>query len=246
MNKTVLVTGGSSGVGQSIVDHLSEEFHVITCARRLERMQRRFQDAENVHPYRLDLSRTDQIADRITTMDDNHGPILHVVNNAAVNFSGSIENLDPDDVATSVRINVVAPLLILKTLIPNMKEHDFGRIINVTSGAPLDCPTGAIPYSSSKAALNTATVTTAEELSEYNIKVNLMSPGPTESEMAPNAPLNPTACHPTVDYLLSLDEDGPSGEFFWLGNQVPLLPELGDVDWESGQPSKEMNEVVDQ
>jgi NAD(P)-dependent dehydrogenase (short-subunit alcohol dehydrogenase family) len=126
-----------------------------------------------------------------------------------------------------------------------MKQHDFGRIVNVTSGASINCPTGAIPYSASKAALNTATVTAAKELSEYNVKINLMSPGPTKSEMAPDAPLNPTACHPTVDYLLSLDEDGPSGKFFWLGNRVPLFPELGDVDWESGQPSEEMERVID-
>ena len=246
MNKTVLITGGSSGVGRSLVDHLSEEFQVVTCARRLEQMEEQFGDVENVHPYHLDLARTDEITDQIMTMNERHGPILHVINNAAVNFAGSIEDFDPKDVNTSVRVNVVAPLLVMRALIPAMKQQNFGRVINVTSGAPLDCPTGVIPYSLSKAALNIATVTVAKELSKYDIKVNLMSPGPTKSEMAPDGPLSPTACHPTVDYLLSIDEGGPSGEFFWLGNQVPLFPDLGDVDWESGQPSEEMEEVVDQ
>ncbi len=51
-----------------------------------------------------------------------------------------------------------------------------------------------------------------------------MSPGPVRTEMAPDAEMDPSACHPTVDYLLQLGENGPTGKFFWLGYQIPIVP----------------------
>jgi NAD(P)-dependent dehydrogenase (short-subunit alcohol dehydrogenase family) len=204
-----------------------------------------FDEDENIHTYELDLAKTSQIEKRMSEIRSNYGPILYVINNAAVNYGGTVEEVEEQPMLFSLRVNVIAPIKILQELLPAMKSHDFGRIINITSGAPLDIPDGAIPYTSSKAALNTSTVAAAQEFDEYDIKINLMSPGPTRSEMAPEAPLSPTACHPTVDYLLSLDETGPTGRFFWLGNEVPLFPDLGDVDWESGTPSAQMTRVLD-
>jgi len=58
-----------------------------------------------------------------------------------------------------------------------------------------------------------ATLATAE-LVDTNVKVNLMSPGHVRTEMAPAGPLAPEVCHPTLDYLLDLPLDGPSGRFF--------------------------------
>jgi NAD(P)-dependent dehydrogenase (short-subunit alcohol dehydrogenase family) len=92
--------------------------------------------------------------------------------------------------------------------------------------------------------LNVLTVTAANEFEDTNIKINLMSPGPCRTEMAPDGPLDPSACHPTVEYLLSLDESGPTGRFFWLGYEVPLFPDLGDLRWEKGVGSEELTEVV--
>jgi NAD(P)-dependent dehydrogenase (short-subunit alcohol dehydrogenase family) len=245
MNETVLVTGGSSGVGRSLVEHLRDRYEVVTVARRIKRLEALFGEEESVHPYQMDLESIADIRQRIEKLNDEHGPILYLVNNAAVNLSRQIGEIDPGAMVTSLKVNTIAPLEVLQGLLPTMKDHDYGRVINVTSGAPLDIPEGAIPYSSSKAALNVATVTAARELSGENIKINLMSPGPTESEMAPDAPLSPSACHPTVDHLLSLPADGPTGRFFWLGNRVPLFPELGDVNWESGEASDAMQNVID-
>jgi short-subunit dehydrogenase len=245
MTDTVLVTGGSSGVGKSLVEHLSGRFEVVTVARRIERLKELFGDNKSIHTYELDLAKIAQVEKRASEIRLNHGPILYVINNAAVNYDGTVEEIEEQPMLSSFRVNVISPIKILQEFLPAMKRHDFGRIINITSGAPLDIPEGAIPYASSKAALNTSTVAAAQEFKQDNIKINLMSPGPTQSEMAPEAPLSPSACHPTVDYLLSLDESGPTGRFFWLGNEVPLFPDLGDVDWESGTPSAQMTRVLD-
>ena len=128
----------------------------------------------------------------------------------------------------SSNVNIIHNVKDLKFVLSKMVDNNFGRIINVTSGAPLDPNNNSVVYASSKASLNAITVATANECKNYNIKINLMSPGPVKSEMAPNGPLEPTICHPTMDYLLSIDNNGPSGKFFWLGYELPLYPDLKD------------------
>jgi NAD(P)-dependent dehydrogenase (short-subunit alcohol dehydrogenase family) len=125
--------------------------------------------------------------------------------------------------------------MIMRRLLPAMKERGFGRIINMTSGAPLNCFPGYSAYSASKGALNAFTVTAARECSDLNIKINLMSPGPVKTKMAPNGPLDPSVCHPTVEYLLSVGENGPTGRFFWLGYEIPLFPSLDGIEWLEGR-----------
>lgn len=245
MTDTLLLTGASSGIGRSLAHHLSDDYHVVALSRRIERMEAAFEDEPNITPYELDLTDVEAIRERLQEIRDTHGNPSYLINNAGLNVGSKILELDPEQVLRSLRVNALAPIVLLQETIPGMLASDFGRVINVTSGAPLNCPEGAGPYSSSKAALNTLTVTAANEWADDNIKINLMSPGPCRTEMAPDGPLDPAACHPTVDYLLDLDRDGPTGRFFWLGYEVPLFPDLGDVRWMEGIGSEQMTRVLD-
>jgi NAD(P)-dependent dehydrogenase (short-subunit alcohol dehydrogenase family) len=242
--ENVLITGASSGVGKSIVTHLSDEYHVIAVARRIERMEEQFSKFNTISPHQIDLADTEETKATVDGLLDQYGDISYVINNAGVNLGASIQDVDEADLLYSMRVNAIAPTIILQRMLPAMEGRGFGRVINVTSGAPLNCPVNSSPYSSSKAALNVLTVTAANEFEDTNIKINLMSPGPCRTEMAPDGPLDPSACHPTVEYLLSLDESGPTGRFFWLGYEVPLFPDLGDLRWEEGVGSEELTEVV--
>lgn len=244
MTESLLITGASSGIGRSLAEHFAGEYEVIALARRLERMQQAYADEPSVIPYELDLSEPDAISTMLDTLYDEHGTIPYVINNAAVNRGGDLTDLSDDDLRTSMQVNTFAPVQILQTVLPSMREHNFGRVINVTSGAPLNCPPEASPYSASKAALNAFTVTASKENTDYDIKINLMSPGPCRTEMAPDAALDPSACHPTTEYLLELDADGPTGEFFWLGHRVPLFPDLADTEWETGEPGDSLERVL--
>lgn len=245
MADPLVLTGASSGIGRSLAHHLADDYHVVALARRIERMRKEFGDDPKITPYELDLDDFDTIRDRMAEIRERHGDPLYLVNNAGINVGSEIADLDPYDVVRSMRINALAPIVLLQETLPGMADAGFGRVVNVTSGAPLNCPAGAGPYSSSKAALNTLTVTAAAEWRDENVKINLMSPGPCRTEMAPDGPLDPAACHPTVDHLLNLDEDGPTGRFFWLGYEIPLFPELGDVQWMEGIGSEQMTRVLD-
>jgi hypothetical protein len=56
--------------------------------------------------------------------------------------------------------------------------------------------------------------------------------------------MEPSACHATVDHLLALGEEGPTGRFFWLGYELPLTPDLRGVQWLEGTASDEYKQVV--
>ena len=232
---TVLVTGASSGVGRSVVSHLAGSFRVIAVARRRDRLEEAFGSDEDVVIRPLDLLDISAVQDFCEEVLEA-GPIVsHIINNAGINRPGAVTALDQRDWDESVIVNAFAPLAIMRSFLPDMHARGFGRIVNVTSGAPLNCFAGYGAYSGSKALLNALTVTAAREFEAENIRINLMSPGPVRSEMAPQAPLDPSVCHPTVDFLLKLPADGPTGRCFWLGHEVPLFPDLAGVDWLAGE-----------
>jgi NAD(P)-dependent dehydrogenase (short-subunit alcohol dehydrogenase family) len=244
MDPVVLVTGGSSGIGRSLVEHLAGDYRVVTVSRRIERMRERYADDPRIEPIELDLSDTAAVVSTMRALLEEYGHVPYVVNNAGVGSTAPTTEVTPEDIEYAMQVNAFAPVYVMRELLPAMREHGFGRVVNVTSGAAIDCPTGAGPYSASKAALNVFTATAAREHADEDIRINLMSPGPCRTEMAPDAPLEPSACHPTADYLLDLEADGPTGRFFWLGYEVPLFPDLGDIEWEAAEPGEKLRRVL--
>jgi len=244
MNKIVLITGASSGVGLSLTHYLSKRFRVIAIARRIEKIKEEFENNPNVEPFKIDLSDKREVVEGLEELIQKWGFIPYLINNAGINEKSSIQDLTDEQIWRSLQVNAIAPITILKKLLPGMKYNDFGRVINITSGAPLNCFPEFGAYSASKGALNALTVTASKECSGFNIKINLMSPGPVRTEMAPNAPMDPSVCHPTVDFLLRISEDGPTGRFFWLGYEIPLFPNLDGIHWLEGNADERYKKVI--
>jgi short-subunit dehydrogenase len=243
MNK-ILITGASSGVGRSLADlFYNKGFHLILLARRTT-FANDFAEKERVSAYSVDLGKPDEAMPAMKDVFQKHGYIPYVINNAGVLKTGKLEDVAWQDFEYALNINARMPLWIMQQLLPAMKQHNFGRIVNVTSGAPLNCFPNVGIYSGSKALLNAMTVTLAKEHADYNIKINLMSPGPVRSEMSPNAELLPEICHPTVEYLLRDDSNAASGKFYWLGYEVPLFPDLEGVQWLKGIGNEKLIKVI--
>lgn len=243
-DKTMIITGASSGVGKSLVEYFSNQMNIVAIARRIDKMQKQFADLPNVTCYKCDLTNVNDIKKTINKIKFRHGFIGYLINNAGVNKSNYFIDTVPDDFEISIAVNFTAPIMIMRCILPEMIDNNFGRIINITSGAPLNNFSGFGAYSASKGALNSITITVAKEMADKNIKVNLMSPGPVKSEMAPNMTLEPTICHPTANYLINLGQNGETGEFFWLGHKVPMFSDLSDTDWLNGKPGKNMIEIL--
>ena len=231
----ILVTGASSGVGLSLAHHLAGRYHVLAAARRIDRLREEFGRDPDVSVFEMDLAEPSSVVAALDAMLSRHEAIPYLVNNAGVMLRSSLAELDEAGLLRSLQVNALSPALIMRRLLAGMKARGFGRVINMTSGAPLNCFPEFGAYSASKGALNALTVTVARECAGQDIKINLMSPGPVRSEMAPEGPLDPAVCHPTADYLLSLGEDGPTGRFFWMGYEIPLFPDLSGIEWLEGR-----------
>jgi NAD(P)-dependent dehydrogenase (short-subunit alcohol dehydrogenase family) len=242
--RTILITGASVGVGFSLVEHLKVRFSVVAVARRIERMRTTFADDASVFPIGADLSDPEETERLMEGIFERFGPIFYAINNAGVMSKAETTKLDAGDLLRSFRLNTLAPQIVLRRLLPGMRERGFGRVVNVTSGAPFNCFPGFGAYSASKAALNALTMTAARENADRDIKINLMSPGPVRTEMAPTAEYDPAICHPTLDHLLALGPDGPTGRFFWLGYEIPTVPDLEGIDWLGGTASDRFRKIL--
>lgn len=233
----MIVTGSTGGVGRSVCRHLNKRYQVIAIGRDKRLLDELGEELSDIFTMKVDLGDNEDLRVKLDELADIFPSVPFIINNAGVNIRGSILESSLDDWEYSIQVNALSPLKIMRRFIPDMQNNDFGRIVNITSGSPLNCFSGFGSYSTSKAALNAITVTAAKENAEFNIKINLMSPGPVKSGMAPHATMDPSVCHSTLDYLLGLGADGPTGRFFWLGREVPLNPDLSGIDWLQGKAS---------
>lgn len=243
-DRRMLVTGASSGVGKSLVHYFAPRYEIIAVARRADTMRDEFARYSNVSVHQVDLGDQCEVSRFCSWLSTEYETVSHVINNAGVNRRAPVTELPGATLQESIQVNAMAPLTIMQAVLPAMTRRDYGRIVNVTSGAPLNCFSGFAAYSGSKALLNAVTVTAAREHESWNVKINLMSPGPVRSEMSPQSEIEPSVCHPTADYLVGLGPDGPTGRFFWLGHEVPLFPDLEGVDWLAGDAAGKLRKVL--
>jgi NAD(P)-dependent dehydrogenase (short-subunit alcohol dehydrogenase family) len=234
MTRCAVVTGASSGVGLTIAHHLSSRMQVAVVARREDRLRAAFDGVGSVSIYRCDAADLSALSATLEEIGRQHGAIDTLINNAGIMVKQPFADLRAEDIECSFAINVLAPMRAMQAVLPAMRKNNFGRIVNVTSGAPFNCFPNFAAYSATKAALNALTITAAREYAENDIKINLMSPGPVRTEMAPDAPMDPAVCLPTADYLVDLPANGPTGRFFWLGRELPAVPDLSGVQWLEG------------
>ena len=171
---------------------------------------------------RLDVTDLEGIEACARSIDQDHGRLDVLINNAGIMLDSSklgesIFQADADLVRRSFEVNVLGPLMVTKSLVPLMQRNGYGRIVNVSSGmGQLSEMDGGYPgYRVSKTALNAVTVILARELDGTNIKVNSVCPGWVRTGMGGDgAPRSPEKGAETIVWLATLADDGPSGGFF--------------------------------
>jgi len=162
-NKTILVTGGTGGIG-SAVAALFDQFkgNVIVTNSKL-----------------ADFKSNESIITLLEELPD----IDIWVNCAGINTIDELDNIKEEDFDNIMQVNVKAPFLIAKHLSKHMKKQKSGKIVNIASIWGDKTISKRLSYTTSKSALIGMTKTLAVELAKYNIQVNTVSPGFTNTKL---------------------------------------------------------------
>ena len=187
MERTVLITGCSSGIGRATARaFLDEEWTVYATARNPADIET-LGDNERCNIATLDVTDqedVDRVVDRIL---DEEGRIDALVNNAGYSQRGPIEDVPVDAVRDQFETNVYGPHRLIRAVLPAMRRREDGAIVNVSSAAGRLAAPGAGVYSGSKHALEGMTDALRNEVREYGITVTLIEPGPVDTAFAENA-----------------------------------------------------------
>ena len=186
MPKTVLITGCSSGIGLSTATLLNARgFRVIASVRDTKDIT--ILSDFGIECIQLDLTDESSIKAAVKYINDKAPDLYGLVNNGAYGQPGAVEDLSREALEEQFQTNVFGTHSLTQKLIPIFRRNNSGRIVQVSSilgfvGAPMR---GA--YNASKFALEGLSDTLRVELSDTDIEVSIIQPGPIESQFRPNA-----------------------------------------------------------
>jgi NAD(P)-dependent dehydrogenase (short-subunit alcohol dehydrogenase family) len=184
--KTAIVTGGGRGIGEGISRVLAREgANVVVMGRHADEVDG---VARSIHesggsalPLVADVTDWPSLQTMARIVVERFGGIDVLVNNAGANKRGPIERYTPEELAGVVQVNLVAPILLTRLVLPFLRARGRGAIVNVASLA------GRIPvgheavYSATKFGLRAFTFALQEELEGSGITVSAVSPGPVDT-----------------------------------------------------------------
>jgi NAD(P)-dependent dehydrogenase (short-subunit alcohol dehydrogenase family) len=187
--KTVIITGGGSGIGYETARLLLEtkQYRVALVGRnkaRLEEAAQALGGGDFASAWACDLRDSAQIKKTVEKIATTHKGIFGLVNNAGIYPFGGVANTSEATWDEAMDVNLKGPFLMIQAVVSAMiKNRDGGRIVNVSSTAGILPNHFALAYSVSKAALLHLTRTLAKELGPSNITVNCVCPGIVKSPL---------------------------------------------------------------
>jgi NAD(P)-dependent dehydrogenase (short-subunit alcohol dehydrogenase family) len=212
MNKVVLITGGSSGIGKSIGEFLHHKgFVVYGTSRNPERI------LNSVFPLiALDVRDVVSIESAVAKVIATSGRLDVVINNAGVGITGPLEEIPMQEIKNNFETNFFGPIEVMKAALPQMRAQQSGLIINITSIAGyMGLPYRSI-YSASKGALELITEALRMEVKSFGIRITNIAPGDFATNIAAgrfHAPVIKGSAYevPYGNNLKTMDEHVDSG-----------------------------------
>jgi len=186
MNKLIVVTGGTKGIGKSVITAFaSNNFDVITCARNEDDLGNLKKDMEksysgiSITTYQADLSKQDETMQFAEFIKSSTKVPDVLVNNTGVFYPGQVHNEDEGVLEKSMETNLYSAYRISRAVLGGMMERKSGYIFNICSVASIEPYTRGASYCMSKFALLGMTKVLREEMKEFGVKVTAVIPGST-------------------------------------------------------------------
>jgi NAD(P)-dependent dehydrogenase (short-subunit alcohol dehydrogenase family) len=180
--RTVLVTGGGSGIGESIVEHFAAQGSKVgvldikkkeseALAARLRRKR------QKVHFEHCDLTDIGALRRAVANVRKALGPITILINNAAHDERHTLEQVTPEYFDERINVNLKHQFFAIQAVLPDMKKARNGSIVNMGSTSWMVAFGGLPVYTAAKAGVLGMTRGLARELGKHNIRINTFAPG---------------------------------------------------------------------
>ncbi len=190
MQKNVIVTGGSRGLGLGIARKLvTAGYQVIAISRRESEqlacaMRQENPGAQGSFLFKaFDLEDTSGIPAMVKQLRKEVGSIHGLVNNAGLGTSGILATMHDSQIQRLVRLNTVSPIIMTKHVVRSMMADGGGRIVNVASIVSFTGYSGLSVYSATKASIVGFSRSLAREVGPLGINVNVVAPGFLDTDM---------------------------------------------------------------
>ena len=178
MNKTILITGTSSGIGKATVYEFAKMGWNVIATQRNPASETDFNQYPNVKLYPLDVTNLESISQAMSRAINDFGKIDIVVNNAGFGVDGAFEAMSDEIIENQFNTNVFGLMRVTREAIKHMRPTGGGTIIQISSmGGKITFPLYSI-YHATKFAVEGFTESLHYELSQFNIKMKLIEPGP--------------------------------------------------------------------
>lgn len=188
--KVAIITGASKGIGRAIADALARaECRCVLAARtehELEALQKDLSRKGHTAAYaNIDVSHDEDLKRLVHVALDKFGTLDFLINNAGWGRKSPVAKADPADWDQTFRVNLRAPMVLSKLVLPTLIEKESGAIINIGSISGRMGQAGSAAYAASKAGLLAFSQSLYEEVREYGIKVAVVLPGFVDTTMIP-------------------------------------------------------------
>ncbi|MBU2511461.1 3-oxoacyl-ACP reductase FabG [bacterium] len=190
-NKVALITGGSKGIGRSIVQAFAKSGAIVCFVARNPETARKLVDEIRLTGavcdfYQADVGDADQCESVVREVIKQHGKIDILVNNAGITDDNLIVRMKKESWDRVLNVNLSSLFNMSKAVMRPMMKNKYGRIINMSSVVAITGNPGQVNYASAKAGIIGFTKSLAKEVASRNITVNAIAPGYIQSDMTDN------------------------------------------------------------
>lgn len=210
--KVIVISGGSDGLGKILAKQLSKKHKVVILARDEKRLDQAAKEI-GCDKYVCDVSNWRQVEKTIKSIVGKYGNVDALINNAGLWIEGPLDNNDPDKIREIIETNTLGTMYMSKAVIPSMKIHKSGWVINIISQAGIYAKAERTIYNSSKWAITGFTKCLQPELAPHGIKVSGIYPGQIRTKLFEKAgidknmdrAIDPEDIAKTIEFMLSFE-----------------------------------------
>ena len=227
MKKTIVITGGSDGLGKAIGKRLNKDNNVIIISKDKERLVKTAEEISCEY-YVCDVTDYKQVNNTINNILGKNKKIDVLINNAGVWLAGDLTETDYERISNCIDVNTKGPIYMTKAVLPNMYENKEGLIINVCSQASFDSDDFSTVYNASKWAMRGFNRSIQKDVSKKGVKVTGFYPGFMQTDIFKKAGndydtstgLEVEKVAKAIEFIISCDDD-------------VIIPEFGIKDIEN-------------